>query len=101
MKSRLALFVGLGMSGVLTSSLVSIGQQPPATSSPAQAQKPALSADQQAVLAVSDQFDKAFDKGDIAGLMAIFADDVRIVDEAGEVYDGKDAVKEIFVSGFE
>ncbi len=101
MKSRLALFVGLGMSGVLTSSLVSIGQQPPATSSPAQAQKPALSADQRAVLAVSDQFDKAFNKGDIVGLMAIFADDVRIVDEAGEVYDGKDAVKEIFINGFE
>ncbi len=102
-KSRLALFVGLGLTGLQSWTTVSVGQQPPpaAVSAPEQAPKPTLTPDQQAVLAVSDTFDKAFDKGDIATLTGILADDVRIVDEAGEVYDGKDAVKDVFISGFE
>ena len=101
-KSRLALFVGLGLTGLQALTTVRVGQQPPAaTVAPEQDAQPVLTPEQQAVLAVSDTFDRSFDKGDIAALTAIFADDVRIVDETGEVYDGKDAVRDVFASGFE
>lgn len=85
--------------------MIAIAQEPPAaapgSAAAKSAEKPALTPDQQSVLAVSDAFDKAFDKGDIATLSGLFADDVRIVDEAGEVYEGKDAAKELYATGFE
>lgn len=101
-KILLASTLSLGLTGAMVQIAPALAQDQPAAGAQAGAAKAVeLSEDQKAVLAVSDAFDKAFDKADIPGLLAILADDIRIVDEAGEVYEGKDAVKDLYSAGFE
>lgn len=76
----------------------------PAQTKPAEApvaDQPAWTPDQLAVIAASHAFDEAFAKGDIDALMALFAEDVRIVDENGGVYVGQEAVRGLYADGFE
>jgi uncharacterized protein (TIGR02246 family) len=68
---------------------------------PATAEKKAeWSAEQLEVIKVSEAFDKAFNAGDVEAIAATLADDVRVVDEFGDVYEGKAAVKDLYAASF-
>lgn len=62
--------------------------------------KPALTGEQMEVVKASENFDKAYNSGDSEAIGEILADDVRVVDELGDVYEGKAAVKELYASSF-
>lgn len=63
-------------------------------------EKSAFTAEQREVIKVSEAFDKAYNAGDVEAIGATLADDVRVVDEFGDVYEGKSAVKDLYSASF-
>lgn len=50
-------------------------------------------AEEAAIRKVIDQFTKAYNKGDVEGVLAAWTDDAEFVSESGKAYRGKDAVR--------
>jgi uncharacterized protein (TIGR02246 family) len=72
------------------------GDEPKAT--PAQKDR---AEDEKALREHIEAFRKAFDAGDADAIAAQFAEDARVVDPSGEVFEGRDAIRDRFAEGFE
>lgn len=57
-------------------------------------------AEQQAVVELSQKFDEAYSKGQIESILEMLSEDVRIVDEFGDVYEGRKAVRDLYSDAF-
>ena len=85
---KAATFLGAG--GLILGAMVAGAQ--------AQADRPG---DREALAALVQSFAKAYDAGDAGAVAGLFAPDARLVDDTGEVIDGRDAIRSRFAAGFQ
>ena len=57
-------------------------------------------AEQQAIVELSQKFDEAYSKGLIEPILEMLSEDVRVVDEFGDVFEGKKAVRDLYSDAF-
>lgn len=87
---------------VLLNNIVTMAQDEKAnTVTPsATVDKPQWTAEQKQIVDLSQAFDVAYSNGDVETIMNMLTDDVRIADEFGDVYEGKQAVKDLYSTAF-
>jgi uncharacterized protein (TIGR02246 family) len=86
----LAIAVGLGIGWIYSSSHC------PAQSQETRGTKPAASNDVAHLEATAEQFEAAFNKGDAAAIAAQFTENAEVVDEDGNVVQGRDNIQARF-----
>jgi uncharacterized protein (TIGR02246 family) len=85
------------VAGLIVGSAMLAGQDTPKPA--ARAARPAT-ADEQAIRDLLARFAEAFNKGDADAIAAQFTEDARVVDEEGEVAEGRDAIRARFAESF-
>lgn len=65
------------------------------------AKTPGRTADEEAIRQSDQAFIRAYEKGDAAGVAALFAVDAEFVDESGEVFQGRDSIEKAMQEFFE
>src|SRR4051812_31709610 len=68
----------------------------PAPPASKRAEAPARANDEAAIRGNDEAFARAFDAGDAAALAATFTDDAEVIDEDGQVVEGRDAITAYF-----
>lgn len=92
----LAIAVGLTVGWMLASS----NQVPQAQSQDTKPAKPDVSSELETLKASAEQFETAFNKGDAATIAAQFAENAEVVDEDGNVVQGRENIQARFAEIF-
>lgn len=96
----LMLLATLNVSGFAQPAEQAKSAAPPADNKPVPKVKTGWTAEQTAILELSTAFDKAYSEGNLDKILGMLTDDVRVTDEFGDVYEGKQAAKDLYTSAF-